>query len=72
MDYMMNKKLDMVSPNPRKKSLDMIEEKMNSIFFHGKKIAFIGLCGGQASGKTKIANYFHKHIPGSAVISEVN
>ena len=66
----MDKSLPAILPKPRKKSLDMIEEKMKNIFYHGKKIGFIGLCGGQASGKTKIANYFHKNIPTSAIISE--
>ena len=45
-------------------------EAMRSNFFHGKNVAFIGLCGGQASGKTQIANYFQKNIPGSAIIAE--
>ena len=59
-----------VSPTPRKRSMDMIEEKMNQIFFNNKNVGFIGISGGQASGKTKIANYFHKNIKNSAVISE--
>ena len=69
MNNMMNA-LPAILPKPRKKSYDIIEEKMKNIFYHGKKIGFIGLCGGQASGKTKIANYFHKNIPKSAIISE--
>jgi uridine kinase len=70
MQYMMEHGKTSVSPTPRKKSMDMIEEKMNQIFFNNKSVGFIGISGGQASGKTKIANYFHKNIKNSAVISE--
>ena len=71
MQYMMEHGKTSVSPTPRKKSMDMIEEKMNQIFFNNKSVGFIGISGGQASGKTKIANYFHKNIKNSAIISEI-
>ena len=70
MNFFINESLPAILPKPTKKSFDIIEEKMKNIFFHDKKIGFIGLCGGQASGKTKIANYFHKNITTSAIISE--
>ena len=70
MDFMMNKTCETISPIPRKKSLNLVLEAMSWNFFHGKNVAFIGLCGGQASGKTQIANYFQKNIPGSAIIAE--
>ena len=70
MNFFINESLPAILPRPTRKSFDIIEEKMKNIFFHDKKIGFIGLCGGQASGKTKIANYFHKNITTSAIISE--
>ena len=59
---------EILSPKPRKNSLEILEDNK----FKGKKIFFIGICGGQASGKSKVANYFKKNLKNAAIIAENN
>ena len=68
MEYVYDHINEILSPKPRKNSLDILEDDK----FKGKKIFFIGLCGGQASGKSKIANYFKTNLKNAAIIAEKN
>lgn len=70
MNTLTNNNLMVISPKPRKKSLFLIQEKIAKERRSGKNVVLIGLCGGQSSGKTKIAQYYQKNIPNSKVISE--
>lgn len=70
MDFIMNRMNETISPKPRKKSINQLVETLGEKLFHGKKVAFFGICGGQASGKTQIARYFKKNIPESTIIAE--
>ena len=70
MEFLLNRVNETISPRPRKKSIDELVETLGQKLFHGKKVAIFGICGGQASGKTKIAGYFQKNIPESTIIAE--
>lgn len=70
MEFLLNRANETISPRPRKKSIDELVETLGQKLFHGKKVAIFGICGGQASGKTKIASYFQKNIPESTIIAE--
>jgi len=49
-----------------------ILNKLYNAFIKGKFALFIGICGGQASGKKKISEYFFKHIKKSDTICEMS
>ena len=53
----------------RKKSYD---EMQRIQYKPGKCAIFIGICGGQASGKKKISQYFNSHISHSETICEMS
>ena len=71
MEYMKKKNIGM-TPSIRKKSYDVIEKTVSNIKFKGRKVVFVGISGGMASGKTKISQYFHKYIERSATICEMS
>ena len=71
MEYMKKKNIGM-TPSIRKKSYDVIEKAVSNIKFKGRKVVFVGISGGMASGKTKISQYFHKYIERSATICELS
>ena len=68
----MKKKNIGMTPSIRKKSYDVIEKTVSNIKFKGRKVVFVGISGGMASGKTKISQYFHKYIERSATICEMS
>ena len=70
MEYVLNKKI--ITPLIRRRSIDIIEHTVTKINFKGHKSVFVGISGGPASGKTKIAQYFHKHIKRSDTICEIS
>ena len=71
MDFIINTNLINKSPiKIRKQSFEIIDGKLNPMILKDKKISFIGLSGGQASGKTKIANYCKKNVPNILIIDE--
>lgn len=72
MNFMLNKKLKIITPSIRKRSFDNIEHSVSNIEFKGKKTVFVGISGGQASGKKQISQYFHKHIKRSDTICEMS
>lgn len=45
-------------------------EDISKTAFNGKKVLLVGMCGGQASGKSKIVSYFHEKISKSDCIAE--
>ena len=55
--------------NFRKNSYDFAE-KVNKLAFNGKKVVFLGVAGGQASGKTKIVSYLNQHLKKSDCLPE--
>lgn len=71
MEYMKKKNIGM-TPSIRKNSYDVIEKTVSNIKFKGRKVVFVGISGGMASGKTKISQYFHKYIERSATICEMS
>ena len=67
-----NKNINTITPSNRKKSFDDIFSA-EILEFKGKKPTFfIGICGGQASGKKKISEYFHKSLENSETINEMS
>ena len=70
MDFIIDKNLIIKNPKERKQSFEIIDGKLNPMILKDKKISFIGLSGGQASGKTKIANYVKKNVPKILIINE--
>ena len=71
--YKFNKKTQNITPHYRKSSIDNISNIVSTIHFKdGKSILLIGICGGQASGKKKISEYFHNHIKRSETICEMS
>ncbi|MCQ2819091.1 MAG: hypothetical protein MJ252_17655 [archaeon] len=60
----------LISPKPRKSSMDMIQVGIQNVSKTGRKCVFLGLCGGPSSGKSTIANYYQAKIPYSVVIAE--
>jgi len=69
---MFDKKLKIITPSVRKRSFDNIEHSVANIEFKGNKAVFVGISGGQASGKKQISQYFHKHIKRSDTICEMS
>ena len=67
--YQMDKINSRITPSFRKSSFDEIENRFKKIEF---KVIFIGISGGQASGKKRIVEYLKNHIHASAIISETN
>ena len=60
---------DTITPAKRKGSFEVM--RLSSDTFK-KPILFIGISGGQASGKKKISEYFHNHIKNSETICEMS
>ena len=58
MNFMLDKKLKIITPSIRKRSFDNIEHSVSNIEFKGNKTVFVGISGGQASGKSKYLNIF--------------
>ena len=85
MNYVKRKNIDIKQQNPTIEKQENIinpslyknnpydfEKNVNKIVLTGKKAVFVGVSGGQASGKSKIVSYFHQHIKRSNVLSEIN
>jgi uridine kinase len=58
-----------ITPSKRKRSFDDIKLSVESF---KKPVLFIGICGGQASGKKMISEYFNHHIKNSETICEMS
>ncbi len=73
MNFAFDKKIEINTPSSiRRRSFDLLEKTVSNIKFKGHKVVFVGISGGPASGKTKIAQYFHNYIQRSATLSELN
>lgn len=71
--YRLDKKSNVITPSHRKRSFDDISKSVSTIKpKDGKLVLFIGISGGQASGKKKISEYFHSHIKRSDTICEMS
>lgn len=67
-DFILDKKHNRITPI-RKSSKDLT---INVANIKSKSAIFIGIAGGQASGKRKISEYFHNHIKRSDTICEMS
>ena len=63
---------DILNPSIYHKYSYDLEKNVNSIVFSGKNVVFVGISGGQASGKSKIVSYLHQHVKRSNTLSEIN
>ena len=70
-DFRFDKKSKRITPF-HKKSYDLTDSLKQIHLKDGKFALFIGICGGQASGKKKISEYFFKHIKKSDTICEMS
>ena len=69
-DFRFDKKSKRITPF--QKSYNINDSLKKVLLKDGKSAFFIGLCGGQASGKKKISEYFNKHINKSDTICEMS
>ena len=67
----LDKKSNRISPF-RKRSYDITNTVQTMKFKVGKSVLFIGISGGQASGKKKISQYFNNQIKRSDTICEMS
>ena len=70
-DFILDKKHNRITPI-RKNSKDITFSVADIQSKAGKLTIFIGIAGGQASGKRKISEYFHNHIKKSDTICEMS
>lgn len=69
--YRLDKKSNRITPF-RKRSYDITSTVQTMQLKDGKSVLFIGISGGQASGKKKISQYFHNQIKRSDTICEMS
>ena len=69
--YRLDKKSNRITPF-RKRSYDITSSVLTMQLKDGKSVLFIGISGGQASGKKKISQYFHNQIKRSDTICEMS
>ena len=69
--YRLDKKSNRITPF-RKRSYDITSTVQTIQLKDGKSVLFIGISGGQASGKKKISQYFHNQIKRSDTICEMS
>ena len=70
-DFRLDKKHNRITPF-RKRSYDITSTVAKIQSKDEKYAIFVGIAGGQASGKKKISEYFHRHIKRSDTICEMS